>query len=143
VAGPAWAALSSAPYYSLYQNSLGSMLGEPGWLCPNDEFYDAGLKESVVEVAGFAGPGAVVASDAVGVVEEYLRRAGRGDMESWSMSRDGLPVDGRETWVLVQEGHRYFENDGIIRQLEMRGPPLRERRVAGGVADRVYRFPVE
>ena len=134
------AAAHGGPYYSAHQNALGRALGPPGWLCPTDEFYDLGVREMMQVVSAQAAPGAVVASDASFVVAEYARRAGRSDLRVWSMSRHGLPVDGSETWVIVQEGHRYFENDALIRLVRMRHAPVRVIQVRGGVAAELFRI---
>jgi hypothetical protein len=141
VAGPVGAVISSAPYYSLYQNAAGRALGPPGWMFSNDEFYDVGVREAVEQVSRLARPGAVVASDAQGVVQEYLRRLGREDLQAWSLSGRGLPMTGVETWVLAQDGHTYFENLPLIENLRRQGAPALVVRVAGGTAVQVFRFP--
>jgi hypothetical protein len=109
-------------------------------LFPDDEFYDLGMREAVQQVASIAAPGAVIVSDATGVVSEYVRRFGRPDLESWSISSRGAPMTRVETWVLVQEGHIYFENEAFIRQLRWR-PPWREVQAPGATAVQIYKFP--
>lgn len=96
------------------------------------------MREAVGLIATQAGPGAVIASDATAVVAEYLARAGRSDLQPRSIARDGLPMGAVETWMLVQDGHRYFENEAVIAQIEARGPPWREVRVHGVLAVQVY-----
>jgi hypothetical protein len=138
---PLSALVSSAPFYSLHQNGLASSFAPPGWLFPDDEFYDAGVREAVADIAAVAKPGAIIASDAKKVVQVYLERAGRTDIEARSLSSKGLPMHAAETWVVVQDAHIYFENRGMIEQLRARGAPVREYRVGGGVAVQVFRFP--
>ncbi len=138
---PLSALVSTAPFYSLHQNGLASSFVSPGWLFPDDEFYDAGVREAVRDIAAVAKPGAVIASDATKVVQVYLERAGRTDIVAQSLSHQGLPMHAAETWVLAQDAHIYFENQSMITQLRARSAPVREYHVGGGVAVQVFRFP--
>jgi hypothetical protein len=45
-----------------------------------------------------------------------------------------------ETWVLVQESHKYFENELVIDALRRRSKPWFEARAAGVTAAQVFRF---
>ncbi len=128
------------PYYGLVQNMAGALVAPRGSLFPDDELYDTGVREAVAAVARQAAPGAVVCSDSVSVVAEYLREAGRPDLESRSIAHDGLPMRPVETWVLVQDGHTYFENAGVIEQLRRRLRPWREIAAAGVPAVQVFRL---
>ena len=130
--------ISSAPFYSLTQNALGARLAPRGWFFPDDEFYDAGVREAVAAIATAAAPGAVVCSDATAVVDEYLDRHGRADVRSCSIAHDGLPMTAVDTWVVAQDGHTYFENLGVIEQLQRRMHPWTEIRIAGVLAAQVF-----
>src|SRR5439155_3097737 len=92
--------IATAPFHGLAQNALGARLVPPGWLFPDDEFYDAGVREAMEAVSKAAAPGAVVCSDVTAVVGEYLRRFGRTDLVSCSIARDGLPMKPADTWVI-------------------------------------------
>jgi hypothetical protein len=138
---PLSAELSAAPYFSMYQNPLGARVAPPGWLFPDDELHDAGMREAVLFVAGCAQTGAAIASDAIGVVGEYLGRSGRADIANVSLSRDGLPNDRPETYVLAQDAHYYFENAETIDQIRRRFVPVREFRVRGALSVQVFRLP--
>lgn len=133
-------ASASAPYFSLAQNTIGARLTAAGPLFPDDEFYDAGVREAVAALALTASRGAVVCSDAAAVVEEYLARDGRTDVTACSIARDGLPMRAVETWVIVQQGHVYFENQLVIDQLQRRFESLMQVQVGGYPAADVYRF---
>jgi Dolichyl-phosphate-mannose-protein mannosyltransferase len=135
---PLYAEVSSGRSSALYQNAVGAQIAPPGYFFPDDEFNDSGVREAVALIVKQAGPGAVIASDAVTVVAEYLARAGRSDLQARSIAHDGLPMNDVETWMLVQDGHRYFENEAVIAQVEARGPPWREVRVHGALAVQVY-----
>jgi dolichyl-phosphate-mannose-protein mannosyltransferase len=139
IAGLAGPAIAAAPHYSLARNVIGDRLGGPP-LFPDDELFDAGVREAVSAIAAHAAPGAVVCSDATAVVAEYLARAGRHDMRSQSIAHDGIPMDAVETWVVVQNGHTYFENASTIEALQRRLPAWAETRVGRASAVRVYRF---
>lgn len=135
---PVAAVVSAAPDYSLYQNGVGARLGPPGWMFPDDEFYDAGLREAARYVAAHALPGAVVSSDAPGVVREYLDQAGRADVAAWSLSQRGAPVRAADGWVLAQDGHTYFETEALLRTLRLH-PPEQQIFVHGVVAVQIFR----
>jgi hypothetical protein len=146
IVDPMSALVASAPYYSLHQNALAARLFAPGSLFPDDEFYDAGVREAVRDIARVAAPGAVIVSDATKVVNVYLERAGRTDIQSLSLSAHGVPATPRgtvspETWVVAQDAHTYFENQAVLTQIRARSMPTREYHVGGGVAVQVFRNP--
>ena len=138
VTAPLYAQLSARPFFSLSQNAIGRALAAPGYMFPDDEFNDIDVREAVSAIARVARPGAAVASDASTVVEEYLREAGRTDLQSLSLARDGLPPAGRETWVIAQDGHVYFENRALLDQIRRSATPWAEWRAHGAVAVQVY-----
>ena len=115
---------TTAPFYSMHQNAIGSHLEPPGTRFP-EEAYDYGVREAVADIARVAPPGAAIVSDAPGVVEYYLARTGRRDIEARSLSRQGT-AHRREQWVLVQDDHIYFENVSFIEHLRRALPPWRE-----------------
>jgi hypothetical protein len=131
-------AVSASPDYSLAQNAIGAALAPPGSLFPDDEFYDSGVREAVAVAAGAAAPDAVVCSDAPRVVSEYLRRYGRPDIRSCSLSRDGTPMTTVDLWVIAQPGHIYFENALTLEAIRARLAPAAEFRVAGVSAAVLY-----
>jgi hypothetical protein len=123
VASPLSEELAAAPHYGLAQNAIGASVASPGALFPDDELYDAGVREAVAAIASAAAPGAVVCSDAATVVAEYLARDGRTDVRSCSISHDGLPMTRGDTWIVAQPGHIYFENADVIAQIRRRTAP--------------------
>ncbi|HZR24498.1 MAG TPA: glycosyltransferase family 39 protein [Vicinamibacterales bacterium] len=130
---------SAAPYFGLAQNAVANRFVAAGTLFPDDELYDAGVREAVDAIARVAGSHAVICSDATAVVAEYLDRDDRHDITSRSIAHDGIPMVPVETWVLVQDGHTYFENAAVIEGLQ-RLRPWTDIRVASTSAVRVYRF---
>lgn len=135
---PFYAEVSARPFYPLYQNAISARLAPPGHWFPDDELYDTGVREAVDAIARVAKPGAVIASDASGVVADYVARTGRTDLRVWSLSHDGLPMTPVQTWVIVQEGHIYYENQALIAQVRQRMRPWREFRVKGVIAAQIF-----
>jgi hypothetical protein len=129
---------AAAPHYALAQNIVGRSMGPPGSLFPDDEFYDAGVREAVGMIAAAAAPGAVLCSEIPAVVAEYLARHDRADVTPCSLTRDGLPMRSLDTWVIVQEAHTYFENAATLEQLRRRLQPFADIRVGGGSALSVF-----
>jgi hypothetical protein len=132
VASPLATTVAALPFPALAQNAVGAWLTSPGSLFPDDELYDAGVREAVAAIAPAAASGAVICSDATSVVTEYLASYQRNDLRSCSLAHDGLPMGEVDTWVIVQEGHAYFENVQMIEQLRRESAPWREF-AAGGV----------
>jgi 4-amino-4-deoxy-L-arabinose transferase-like glycosyltransferase len=142
VLDPLSALVATTPFYSLHQNAVATQFFAPGSLFPDDEFYDAGVREAVTDLAAIAQPGAIIASDATKVVQTYLDRAGRTDLRALSLSRTRLStLPAAEIWVLAQDAHTYFENQATLRQLRAQGVPAREYHVGGAVAVQVFRYP--
>jgi hypothetical protein len=114
------ASVSARPFYSLHQNALGARLAPPATVYP-EEAYDYGVREAVREIAGAASPHAAIVSDAPKVVAHYVTRSGRHDLTVLSLSQQGIAPPG-ERWVIVQNGHVYFENVNTITQLRQLRP---------------------
>jgi hypothetical protein len=137
---PLLAQVCWSPVPSLYQNPIGRLVSSPGGMFPNEELYDAGVRESVAWIVRRAAPGASIASDAPSVVREYLRRDGRDDIEARSLSMAGVARPPVEAWVLAQNSHACFESAQVIDQLRRR-PPAFVYRVCGTTAVETYRMP--
>ena len=112
------------PFYSMHQNVIGSHLAPPGTRFP-EEAYDYGVREAVADIARVAPRGAAIVSDTPEVVEYYLARTGRHDIEVRSLSMQGTAWR-REQWVLVQNDHIYFENVSFVEYLRREQQPWRE-----------------
>jgi hypothetical protein len=142
VLDPLSALVSSAPFYSLHQNAVAARFFAPGSLFPDDEFYDAGVREAVMDIARSAAPGAVILSDATRVVRVYLERAGRTDLQAQSLSRTPLAsVHAPEVFVLAQDAHTYRENQATLQRIRAASTPLRAYHVGGAVAVQVFKDP--
>jgi hypothetical protein len=137
LATPVLSALSSAPFYSLYLNPLGS--GRAAYYFPHDEIYDAGLRETIKEICDKAQPGASVAGESPLVFRYYLAKFGRSDLSYFNLSDTADHKGGLgPTYMVVQQGRKYFENIALIDRLEALDDPIRTVRIGAAVAARVY-----
>ena len=126
------------PFYSVHQNAIGARLAAPATRFP-EEAYDYGVREAVDDIARSAAPGAAIVSDTPGIVEYYLRRAGRTDLQLRSLSADGL-AGGGEQFVLVQDDHIYFETVAAVARLRHARSPWRDYRVMHTPVLQVFRL---
>jgi len=138
IATPVLSPLGSAPFYSLYLNPLGA--GRAAHYFPHDEIYDAGLRETIKEICDEAQPGASVAGESPLVFKYYLARFGRSDLTYFNLSDSAGNNGGLgPTYIVVQEGRRYFENIALIDRLEARFDPIETVRIGAATAATVYK----
>jgi hypothetical protein len=130
---------TAAPYYSLFENTIGTRVNTetPAF---SEETYDYGVREAVNAIAAVAMPDAVVVSDADSVVAHYLGKLRRPDIGIASLSAHGLPRGGHEAWVIVQDEHLTFENQQLVAQLRARWRPWREIRIDDRLALQIFRM---
>jgi 4-amino-4-deoxy-L-arabinose transferase-like glycosyltransferase len=117
IAWPAWTAYANRPHYAAYTNALGG--GRVGHFFPHDEFYDDGLREAIEFVCRTAPPGASIVHETPGVVGYYLEKFGRTDMQSRVLSdaKYELADTPAETYVILQRGRTYFENQEKMKEV--------------------------
>jgi hypothetical protein len=121
------AAADIAPYFRLYTNALGGGQANAGHFFPHDEFYDAGIKEAMFEIAKQARPGAKVASETPTVAAYYAERAHRTDLVCVALSDpEALKQLSEGDFVIDARGRRYFSNESIITALRQVGSPAFE-----------------
>jgi hypothetical protein len=144
LATPLFSALSSAPFYSLYLNPLGA--GRAAYYFPHDEIYDAGLREAIKDICEKAPPGATVAGESPLVFKYYLARFGRSDLSYFNLSdladkNGGMgPTNAMgPTYMVVQEGRKYFENIDLIDRLEAFSNPIQTVRIGAATAASLYK----
>src|SRR6185436_21107322 len=80
VAGSLSVAANSGPHFRLYTNAFGGGAANAGYYFPQDEFYDASMRDAMFEIAKRARPGATVASESHTLASYYAQRAGRSDL---------------------------------------------------------------
>jgi 4-amino-4-deoxy-L-arabinose transferase-like glycosyltransferase len=138
VLGPAATALAYLPYPGLYTNAFGA--GRVGYFFPHDEFYDLGARESIRYIADHAPAGALVASEVPAVLQYYLERYGRTDIESEIISHPRYDLASHPPdFVLLQPGRVYFENEKGIRVIESGSDLAESTEYGSALATRVYR----
>ena len=130
---------TAAPFYSMFQNSLGARFDRTRSAFP-EQTYDYGLRESMAATAAAASPSAVVFSDATSVAAYYLRQYGRPDIVVRSLSSKGLTPGTREAWVAVQDEHLTFENRLVVQQLRATSTPWKQFRIDGAIATQLFRI---
>lgn len=122
----ATASLRAMPYYRLYTNSLAGS-GRAGALFSHDEFYDAGVRQTVYEIASRARAGAHIATETPELAAFYAHKAGRTDLTFVQLS-DASAIKKLEAgdFIMVARGRRYFSNDALISSLhQLREPDFR------------------
>ena len=103
----------AAPHYRLHMNALGS--GREGTAFPHDEFYDASTFEIARQIAAAAEPDAAVANETPALFEHYLRKAGRSDLRSFSLSDDNAVRSlNAGDFVVVAKGRTYKSNSAYL-----------------------------
>jgi hypothetical protein len=138
---PSISAIRFAPFYSLYVSSLGGGDEHIGYYFPQDEFYDLGLREAVQYIAKEAKPGAFIANEAPSVINYYSKVYGRSDLRSATMSNPGFQFSyDPPTYVLVQDGRRYVENEQALAFVETNYEPVKEVHVFGASAVKIYKI---
>ncbi len=138
IAWPAWTAYANRPHYAAYTNALGG--GRVGYFFPHDEFYDDGLREAIEFVCKTAPQGATIAHETPGVVGYYLERLGRTDIQSRVLSDAAfkLAEAPQPTYVILQRGRTYFENQEKMKEVRARFRKVYEGLVQDVIAVEVY-----
>ena len=132
IAWPAWTSYANRPHYAAYTSALGG--GRVGYFFPHDEFYDDGLREAIEFVCQTAPKGATIAHETPGVTGYYLEKFGRTDLQPRILSAANFKLadSPAQTYVILQRGRTYFEN-----QEKMKEVRVRFRKVYEGVVDGV------
>jgi dolichyl-phosphate-mannose-protein mannosyltransferase len=134
-----YAQQDAAPFYSLFQNAIGTRVDKERSAFP-EATYDYGVREAVQTIAAASGPSAAIVSDAPAVAAYYLQRNGRPDIMARSLSAAGLAPGAAEVFVIVQDEHTTFENRLLVEQLRTSRKPWKEYRADGLVAAQVFRL---
>jgi hypothetical protein len=137
----AWASASAAPYYRLYTNLIGGGSHRAGSYFPQDEFYDAYMRQVMTGIAERARPGARVASETPGLTAYYAEQAHRPDLICVSLSDPAALAEFAEgDFVIVARGRRYFSNDRLISSLRQSTSPAFSVSLDDVPAVEVYRL---
>jgi len=139
VLGSIVASASAAPYFRLYTNVLGGGMAKAGSFFPHDEFYDASLRDVMLEITRRAKSGARVATETPGLAAYYAERAGRSDLVFISLSDpEALSQLSEGDFLVDARGRRYFSNDALISALKQTAAPAFQVALGGVPAADVY-----
>jgi predicted membrane-bound dolichyl-phosphate-mannose-protein mannosyltransferase len=119
-----WPAVNAAPHYRLYVNALGGGPAKAGAYFPQDEFYDAYMRDALIEIAGRARPGARVAGELPNLCTYYAQRARRPDLVCIEMSDPAgrvklVPGD----FLIDARGRTYFNNQAMLERVRQASRP--------------------
>jgi len=134
-----WSATMSAPHYRLYMSTLGGGSTQAGTYFPQDEFYDAYMQESLIEIAKLARPNARVASELPTLAAFYAQRASRPDLVCVEFSDPAeleklTPGD----FLIDARGRTYFNNQAMLERLRQASQPAFTISVGSKPAAYVY-----
>ena len=131
--------IQAAPHFRLFTNSIGGGTAWAGYYFPHDEFYDASMRETIVEIAGRARPGARVVSESPSLAGYYAERAQRPDLVCISLSDpEALQQLQPGDFIIIARGRRYFSNDAIVSTLRDHATPVAELKLASVPSAKVY-----
>lgn len=139
IAVPLSNSLSAGPHFRLFTNALGGGTAAAGTYFPHDEFYDLSTKEIVAEVLKIARPGAAIACETPALFEHYVQKAGRGDLQTVSLSdKEKVKELAEGDFVVVAGGRRYQSNTAYLELLAASGPKPIEIKAGETVSARIY-----
>lgn len=131
--------IQAAPHFRLFTNSIGGGTAWGGYYFPHDEFYDASMRDVIVEIARRARPGARVISESPSLAAYYAERAQRADLICISMSDvEALQQFAPGDFVIVARGRRYFSNDHLLSALRDHATPIGELRLGAVPSAKIY-----
>jgi len=119
-----WATVYAAPHYRLYVNAIGGGSARAGYYFPQDEFYDAYVRDAMTAIARQSRPGARVASELSTVAAHYAQQLNRADLlcvelsdtrELGKLATGDFVIDGR--------GRTYFSNQPMLTRLRQTSRP--------------------
>jgi predicted membrane-bound dolichyl-phosphate-mannose-protein mannosyltransferase len=136
-----WSSVTAAPHYRLYMSVLGGGPARAGAYFPQDEFYDAYMKDAMIQIARRAGPGTRVASELQSVASYYAQRANRPDLVCLDFS-DPADVEKLtpEDFLIDARGRTYLSNQAMLLRLRQASQPVFTIAVGATQAASVYRL---
>ena len=140
VGGEARAAWTHAPHYRLYINAFGGGDRNVTWFFPDCDYFDAGFREAIQQIAARAEPGAEVATEIDWPAALYAERSGRPDLVQTLVRRGRACRSGQPCYVVTQVGRLYFLNRDAVSWLARR-EPWSTVRIRGQDVVKVYRLP--
>lgn len=134
-----WSATKATPHYRLYLNSLAGGAAKSGAYFPQDEFYDAYMRDALREIARRAPQNVIVVSELETVSAYYAQREGRADLVSLNLSDPATVNQLRVGDFLIDaRGRTYVSNQAMLMRLRAAGHPTFTVSVGGTSAADVY-----
>jgi len=119
-----WSAVVAAPHYRLYMSALGGGPTKAGAYFPQDEFYDAYMRDVMAELARRARPNARVANEISPLAAYYAQRANRADLVCVDLSDPAeLEKLSPGDFVIDARGRTYLSNQAMLTRLRQSSPP--------------------
>jgi len=119
----AWSTADAWPHYRLYMNALGGA-ARAGFYFPQDEFYDAYMRDAINEIARRAQPGARVASELPTLSAYYAQQTNRGDLNCLDLSdSNDLQKLAPNDFLIDGRGRTYFSNQAMLLRLRKTSHP--------------------
>lgn len=129
------------PYESLYVADHAGGKSRRGFYFPQDDFYDAGLREAVQQICREAPENSRVLGTTPAVFKYYQRRFGRPDLQFQSTADPNLVLDPEaKPYILYQEYRSYLENYYLQTFFYGALRPLHTVEIQGLPAVTVYRL---
>jgi hypothetical protein len=133
--------IRAAPHFRLFTNSIGGGTAWAGYYFPHDEFYDASMRDVIIEIASRARIGARVASESPLLAMYYAERLGRQDLVCLSLSdAEALKQLGTGDFLIVARGRRYFSNDTLITALRDHATPIADLKLGPVPSTKIYQL---
>jgi hypothetical protein len=133
--------IRAAPHFRLFTNSIGGGTAWAGYYFPHDEFYDASMRDVIIEIASRARIGARVASESPSLAMYYAERFGRQDLVCLSLSdAEALKQLGTGDFLIVARGRRYFSNDTLITALRDHASPIADLKLGPVPSTKIYQL---
>jgi 4-amino-4-deoxy-L-arabinose transferase-like glycosyltransferase len=133
------ATLLHMPHPRLYVNAFGG--GDPAadWFFPHCDYFDAGVRETVAQIAARAEPDAQIAADPFWLARYYADLDGRPDLAVTPILQASACRRDAPCYVIVQIGRRYWHNEAALDRLAPLSP-WASVDVAGHTPIHVYRL---
>jgi hypothetical protein len=98
------------------------------------------LREAIARICEEAPKGTSVGGETAPVFEYYFQRFGRDDLHYFDLSDQAKRMEAPpDSYVVVQDGRKYFENISFIQKVEAFQLPIQTVEIGGAPAVRVYR----
>jgi predicted membrane-bound dolichyl-phosphate-mannose-protein mannosyltransferase len=141
IIGSVQASALVAPHFRLFTNVLGGGVASEGYYFPHDEFYDASVRDTMVQIAERAQPNAQVATEVPILAAFYARKANRADLVCVSVSDPNALKQLKEgDFVVDARGRRYFSNELLLNALATSAAPTFQTRLGPTVSGAVYQL---